>query len=195
MRGTNQKIYDRPSYMKFNPLPLQGSYLIELDQHQDERGFFARIFCQEELAQLGLETQVVQANNSLSYAKGTLRGLHYQLEPMAEIKWVRCIQGAFFDVILDLRPDSPTFGKSYGAILSAENRQMMYVPRGFAHGFLTLAENSEVLYLVSQMYSKEFERGIRWNDPFFNIDWPIVPQVISDRDKSHPDFEIIDFIL
>jgi dTDP-4-dehydrorhamnose 3,5-epimerase len=181
--------------MKFNPLPLQGSYLIELDQHQDERGFFARIFCQEELAQLGLETQVVQANNSLSYAKGTLRGLHYQLEPMAEIKWVRCIQGAFFDVILDLRPDSPTFGKSYGAILSAENRQMMYVPRGFAHGFLTLAENSEVLYLVSQMYSKEFERGIRWNDPFFNIDWPIVPQVISDRDKSHPDFEIIDFIL
>jgi dTDP-4-dehydrorhamnose 3,5-epimerase len=174
--------------MKFNSTPLKGSFLIDLDKREDERGFFARLFCSEEFDKQGLEAQFVHVNNSLSKEKGTLRGLHYQLDPMAEVKVVRCIQGSFYDVIIDLRPESHTFGKSFGALLSAENRRMMYVPKGFAHGFLTLEDNSEVFYLVSQFYSKEKERGIRWNDPYFNIDWPMQPQVISERDQMHADF-------
>ncbi len=176
--------------MKFISLPIIGSYLIELEPRQDDRGFFSRLFCREEFAKKGLETEFVQANNSLSYQKGTLRGLHYQLEPMAEVKLVRCIQGSFYDVIVDLRPDSETFGQSYGAVLSSDNRQMMYVPRGCAHGFLTLCENSEVLYMVSQFYSKELEGGIRWDDPFFAIDWPVRPSIISERDKLYPNFVV-----
>ncbi len=115
--------------------------------------------------------------------------MHYQLEPHAEVKMVRCIQGSFYDVILDLRPDSPTFGKSYGAVLSQQNRTMMYVPRGFAHGFLTLEPNSEVFYLVSHPYTAHGERGVRWNDPRFSIRWPETPAVVSKRDQTHPDFE------
>ena len=174
--------------MKFTPLPIAGSCLIELDCHSDERGFFARQFCREEFARQALETQFVQANNSLSYSKGTLRGLHYQLEPMDEVKLVRCIRGSLYDVILDLRRDSPSFSQSYGTVLSETNRNMLYVPKGCAHGFLTLMENSEVFYMVSAFYSREYERGIRWNDPFFKIDWPMDPTVISERDQSHPDF-------
>lgn len=175
--------------MKFSPLPLDGAYVIDLDPHTDGRGFFGRFFCRDEFAGQGLETQFVQANNSFSQFKGTLRGLHYQVEPMAEVKLVRCIRGAFYDVIVDMRTDSRTFGQYFGLELSAENRSMMYVPRGFAHGFLTLSDHSEVLYMVSQFYSKPLERGIRWNDPFFNIKWPMIPQVISDRDTSHPNFK------
>lgn len=175
--------------MIFNETPLPGSYVIELEKRGDERGFFARLFCVKEFADKGLESTFVQVNNSFSKDKGTLRGLHYQLPPCAETKIVRCIQGSFFDVILDLRENSPTFGKSFGAILSKENRHMMYVPKGFAHGFLTLEPNSEVLYLVSEPYSKELERGIRWNDPHFKIEWPEYPTVISERDQHHPDFE------
>lgn len=174
--------------MKFHALPLKGSYLIEQSPHCDERGFFARAFCQEAFASQGLHTEYVQMNNSLSHKKGTLRGLHYQLGPMEEVKLVRCIQGSIYDVIVDIRPESPTFGLSYGAILSAENRTMMYVPKGFAHGFLTLSDTAETFYMVSQYYSKPLERGIRWNDPFFHIDWPISPSIISERDRSHPDF-------
>jgi dTDP-4-dehydrorhamnose 3,5-epimerase len=142
----------------------------------------------EEFAQHGLESNFIQANNSLSNSTHTLRGLHYQLEPHAETKLVRCIQGSFYDVIVDLRPGSSTFGQSFGAILSSNNRLMMYVPQGFAHGFLTLEDNSEVLYMVSSQYSKSLERGIRWDDPFFNIQWPATPKIISERDASHPDF-------
>lgn len=174
--------------MKFTPAPLEGAYVIDLDIMSDNRGFFARLFCKEEFVKHGLNGDFIQANNSHSIHKGTLRGLHYQLAPKAETKLVRCIKGSLYDVILDLRKDSPTFGKSYGAILSADNRRMMYVPQGFAHGFLTLEDDSEVIYMVSQPYSKELERGIRWNDPFFNIDWKGVPQVISERDMSHPEF-------
>lgn len=174
--------------MKFNATPLRGSYIIDLDKREDERGFFARLFCTEEFSKYALETRFVQVNNSLSQEKGTLRGLHYQVDPMEEVKVVRCIQGSFYDVILDLRSDSPTFGQSFGAVLSAENRSMMYVPKGFAHGFLTLEKNSEVVYLVSQFYSKEKEKGIRWDDPFFKIEWPMQPNVISERDRTHPDF-------
>lgn len=174
--------------MKFTPIPLRGAYLIDLEKKEDERGFFARLFCQEEFASHGLETKIIQINNSLSKEKGTLRGLHYQLPPQEETKLVRCLSGSLYDMILDIRKDSPTFGKSFGTTLSKENRQMMYVPRGFAHGFLTLEPNTEILYFVSAPYSQQLERGIRWNDPFFALSWPEQPQVISERDNSHPDF-------
>lgn len=174
--------------MDFIQTSLQDAYLIDLNKISDQRGFFARLFCKKEFASHGLETSIVQANNSFSSETGTLRGLHYQLPPKEESKLVRCISGSFYDVIVDLRPNSPTFKSSFGAILSAQNRLMMYVPKGFAHGFLTLEPNSEILYLVSEFYSQELERGIRWNDPSFNIQWPITPKVISERDRNHPLF-------
>jgi dTDP-4-dehydrorhamnose 3,5-epimerase len=174
--------------MRFTPTPLEGAFLIDLEKRSDERGFFARLFCCEELAQQGLDGQFVQANNSLSKEKGTLRGMHYQLPPMAETKLIRCIQGSLYDVILDLRPLSKTFGMSFGAILSQTNRQMMYVPKGFAHGFMTLEPDTEILYLVSTPYAKDLERGIRWNDPQFKIAWPETPNIISQRDQHFPNF-------
>lgn len=176
--------------MKFIPLPLKGAYLIDIEKLEDERGFFARAFCAEDYIEQGLEGSFIQLNNSYSVKKGTLRGLHYQLAPMQETKIVRCIKGSFFDVILDLREESETFGKSFGEVLSAENRRMMYVPKGFAHGFYTLEDESEVVYMVSHYYSPEFERGVRWNDPAFAIQWPGEPLVISDRDRRHADFKI-----
>ncbi len=175
--------------MRFDETPLKGSYVIDLDRKGDDRGFFARVFCPKEFGEHGLVKSFVQVNNSLSAHKGTLRGMHYQLAPKGEDKLVRCIQGSVYDVILDLRQDSPTFGQSYGAELSAENRRMMYVPKGFAHGFVTLTDHSEVIYLVSEFYFPELERGIRWNDPHFKIQWPIEPTVISDKDQNHPSFE------
>src|SRR5207302_3863164 len=146
--------------MKFVPTPLAGAYVIELDKREDERGFFARVFCEREFGEAGLDTHFVQINNSLSKDEGTLRGMHYQLGEAAEVKLVRCIRGALWDAILDLRPGSATFGHSFGAELSAENRRMMYVPRGFAHGFLTLAEDTEAFYFVSAFYAPDRERGV-----------------------------------
>lgn len=175
--------------MRYTPTPLEGAYLIDLEKREDSRGFFSRLFCENEFAGKGLDNRFLQANNSYSVSKGTLRGLHYQLPPFEETKLVRCVKGAFYDVILDLRPSSLTYGKSFGAVLSADNRTMMYVPKGFAHGFLTLEDHSEVLYFVSQVYSQEKERGIRWNDPAFAIDWPEEPLIISERDLSHPNFD------
>lgn len=175
--------------MKFTPTPLKGSFLVDLEKKEDPRGFFARLYCCEEFKAQGLEHKIVQANDSWSTHKGTLRGLHYQLPPYEETKLVRCLSGSLYDMIIDLRADSPTFGKAFGAVLSAENRKMMFVPRGFAHGFLTLADDTEIFYLVSEFFSKEHERGIRWNDPYFKLQWPSAPEVISDRDKSHPDFD------
>ena len=174
--------------MKISPTPLNGAYLIDLEKQEDQRGFFARAFCSDEFQKSGLHSTFVQANDSLSVEKGTLRGMHYQLSPFAETKLVRCIRGSLYDVILDLRNDSPTFGHSFGAVLSSENRTMMYVPQGFAHGFLTLEPNTEVFYFVSTPYAPKYERGIRWNDPKFSISWPEVPTVVSERDSSHPDF-------
>lgn len=174
--------------MKFTPTPLKDAFLVDLEKIGDERGFFARVFCNDEFKKHGLDPKVTTVNCSYSKVKGTLRGMHYQLPPMAETKLVKCISGALYDVILDIRQDSPTFGQSFGVTLTPENRQMMYVPRGFAHGFITLESNTEILYLVSAPYSKENERGIRWNDPAFNIAWPEAPVIISDRDQSHPDF-------
>lgn len=175
--------------MKFTPTPLAGAYLIDLEKREDERGFFARSFCQKEFHKHGLEPQFVQMNHSLSLPKGTLRGLHYQLAPMEEVKVVRCIRGSIWDCILDLRGNSPTYGRWYGTELSARNYTMLYVPKGFAHGFITLEDSSELLYQVSQFYSAELERGVRWNDPAFQIQWPMEPKVISDRDRAHPDHQ------
>jgi dTDP-4-dehydrorhamnose 3,5-epimerase len=175
--------------MLFHEAPLRGAHLIELEKRGDERGFFARAFCEREFETVGLESRFVQANNSLSAKRGTLRGLHYQLPPAAEVKIVRCIRGALYDVILDIRPNSPTFGKSFGAELNSDNRLMMYVPRGFAHAILTLADDTEALYLSSAFYAPERERGIRWNDPNFRIEWPVKPEEISTKDAAWPDFD------
>ncbi|ALK08436.1 dTDP-4-dehydrorhamnose 3,5-epimerase [Blastochloris viridis] len=175
--------------MKFLPTPLNGAYTIELEKRGDDRGFFARFFCEKEFAQAGLETRFVQINTSLSGKKGTLRGMHYQLPPAAEVKVVRCLRGALYDVIVDLRAGSPSFGKWFGAELSAENRTMMYVPRGFAHGFVTLTDDVEALYLVSAFYAPEAERGARWNDPAIGIEWPVEPAELSDKDRNWPDLD------
>lgn len=174
--------------MLFHETPLKGAYIIELEKRGDDRGFFARAFCRNEFEKAGLSTEFVQVNNSLSVDQGTLRGLHYQLSPHAETKIVRCIRGALWDCILDLRPDSPTFGKWFAETLSAENRKMLYVPKGFAHGFITLEPNTETFYFVDEVYNPQSERGIRWNDPKFGIDWPAEPRVISDKDTAHRDF-------
>jgi dTDP-4-dehydrorhamnose 3,5-epimerase len=176
--------------MKFNPTPLSGAFTIDLEKREDERGFFARFFCVNEFDNNNADRNIVQINNSLSKDKGTLRGIHYQLAPKAESKIVRCIKGSLFDVIVDLRVDSPTFLKWFGAELSAENRTMMLVPKGFGHAFLTLEENTEALYLVTEFYSPENERGLRWNDPKIGIEWPIKPEVISEKDMNHPDFNL-----
>jgi dTDP-4-dehydrorhamnose 3,5-epimerase len=175
--------------MIFTETPIAGAFLIDLEPRGDERGFFARFFCEREFGAHGLSTHFVQANNSLSARRGTLRGMHYQLAPKAETKVVRCLRGALFDIVLDLRKGSPTFGKSFGAELSADNRRMMYVPKGFGHGFVTLTDDTEALYLVDEFYSPEHERGVRWDDPKFGIQWPVAPVVMSDKDRAYRDFD------
>ncbi len=175
--------------MIFTETPIKGAYLIDLDKREDPRGFFARFFCQREFAEHGLETNFVQINNSLSRDQGTLRGLHYQLGRSAEVKVLRVLSGALWDVIVDLRPESATFGRHFGVELSAANRTMLYVPRRFAHGFLTLEPDTETLYLVSAFYDPEAERGLRYNDPKLAIDWPAEPKVISDKDRAWPDLD------
>ena len=175
--------------MIFIATPIAGAYLVDLEKKGDDRGFFARAFCENEFREHGLVNHFCQVNNSLSAHKGTLRGLHYQLAPKAETKIVRCIQGALYDLILDLRSGSPTFGKSFGAELSAENRRMMYVPKGFAHGFLTLADDTEAFYFVDEFYSPKHERCVRYNAPKFGLVRPAVPTVISDKDKNQANFD------
>ncbi len=172
--------------MKFTKLLLQGAYTIDLEKQSDERGFFARYWCQNELAEMGLDTHVVQVSNSMSRQQGTLRGLHFQRPPKAETKIVRCIRGAIWDVIVDIRAGSPTFGKWCGMELNESNRTMMYVPKGFAHGFQTLTDDVEILYLHSEFYSKENEGGLLYNDEGVGIEWPLAISEISERDKSHP---------
>ena len=175
--------------MKFHPTPLPGAFLIEPDRRGDDRGFFARLYCEREFSEAGLVSRFVQANNALSRKKGTLRGLHYQLGAAAEVKVVRCIRGALWDVIVDLRPASPTFAKWFGAELNEDNRLMMYVPKGFAHGLITLRDDTEALYLVSDFYAPEQERGLRWNDPRFAIAWPAPFAEISPKDADWRDFD------
>jgi dTDP-4-dehydrorhamnose 3,5-epimerase len=173
----------------FEETPLPGAYLVTLDGLEDERGFFARQFCAREFGDRGLMRQVVQVNTSYNRSRGTLRGLHYQLAPRAECKLVRCITGAVHDVIVDMRAGSETFGRSFGHELSPVNRTMMFVPRGFAHGFITLADSTELLYLMDEYYAPELERGIRWNDERFSVVWPLAPQSLSPRDATHRDFD------
>ena len=174
--------------MIFTRLALDGAYLIELKKIEDHRGFFARTFCQREFEEHGLNPRLVQCNISFNPARGTLRGMHYQRVPFAETKLVRCTRGAIYDVIIDLRSDSHTYRLWQGVELTAANRRMIYVPEGFAHGYLSLTDESEVVYQVSEFYTPGSEAGIRWDDPAFAIKWPIEPKVISDKDRAHTDF-------
>lgn len=175
--------------MRFKETKLKGAYVIELEIREDDRGFFARSFCMDEYAKLGLSNKVIQINNSLNKYKGTLRGMHYQISPKQEDKIVRCIKGAIYDVIIDLRPDSDTFCDWFGIELNETNRKSLFVPKGCAHGYISLVDDSEILYLVTENYSPEFERGIRWNDPKFDIKWPIKPIEISEKDNAHLFFD------
>jgi len=177
--------------MKFEQTNLKGNFIINLEKKEDERGFFARYFCEKEFSEHGLNTKWVQINNSESKEMGTLRGLHYQRGPKAEVKLIRCLKGAIWDVVVDLRNKSATYGKWFGKKLSDKNRTMMYVPKGFAHGFISLEPNTEILYLVSDFYAPELEGDLIWNDPNVSIDWPIQPSVISDKDKAANSFEKI----
>lgn len=175
--------------MIYESTPLAGAFVIDLEKRGDDRGFFARLFCSREFGEHGLADRFVQVNNSLSAARGTLRGLHYQLPPSSEVKLVRCVRGALYDVILDLRQESPTCGQAWGTELTFDNRRMLYVPEGFAHGFITLEDDTEALYFVTSEYDAERERGVRWNDPAFDIRWPLDPIVLSEKDAGLPDFD------
>ena len=176
--------------MLFTETKLLSAYVIELQKIEDARGFFARTWCQKEFAAYGLNPNVMQCNMSFNPKQGTLRGMHYQVAPYEEAKLVRCIKGAIYDVIIDLRPDSPTFMQWLGIELTADNRKMLYVPEGFAHGFQTLCDNTEVFYQVSQFYQPGAEHGIRWNDPAFGIIWPETEhRQLSIKDQNWPAFE------
>ena len=170
--------------MKFEETFLKGSYLIKLDPIYDSRGFFSRVFCKNEFENINLNSNWLNINNSISTNKGTLRGLHFQTEPKEEIKLVRCINGSIWDVMVDLRIESPTFSQYYASILSAANRNMLYIPRGFAHGFITLEDNAEIIYFNSQFYSPNHERTLLWNEKEVNINWPIQPTYISEKDNK-----------
>lgn len=174
--------------MKFIPLAIPGAWLIDPDLLEDERGFFARSFCRKEFEQRGLNGDLTQCNISFNRKRGTLRGMHYQTKPHEEAKLVRCTRGAIYDVVLDLRRDSPTFLRWEAAELSAENHRMMYVPEGCAHGFQSLADESEVFYQMGEFYHPECSTGVRWDDPVFGIAWPVADPVVSYRDRNYPRF-------
>lgn len=174
--------------MIFTETKLKGAFIIDLKKIGDHRGFFARAFCQNEYKEHGLNPTVAQANLSRSQEKHTLRGFHYQVDGAEEAKSVRCIKGSILDVIIDLRKDSPTYCEHVAVELSAENHRTLYVPEGFAHSFITLEEDCEVFYLVSEFYAPGKEKGIRWNDPLFNVEWPTDNPVLSEKDANWPDF-------
>jgi dTDP-4-dehydrorhamnose 3,5-epimerase len=174
--------------MIFRETPLAGAYVVDIEPRADDRGFFARAWCARELEQQGLSAYVAQVNLSQNQRKGTLRGMHYQVAPHEEVKLVRCIRGALYDVIIDLRSGSPTRGHWFGVELTAANRLMLYVPAGFAHGFQALADDTEALYQVSEFYTPGAERGVRHDDPAFAIRWPLPVTAISDKDASWPDY-------
>lgn len=175
--------------MKFTPLPLAGAFRIDLEPRGDERGFFARLFCTQEFSTHGLATEWAQCNTSLTADPGSLRGLHFQRPPAAEVKLVRCLRGAVWDVVVDLREGSPTFGRWHGERLDDANRAMMYVPQGFAHGFQTLTAGVEMLYFHSAPYSAAHEDGLRWDDPTVAVAWPLRVTVISPRDAGFATIE------
>jgi dTDP-4-dehydrorhamnose 3,5-epimerase len=172
--------------MIFKKTKIKGLYIIEPEFKIDERGYFARIFCKKEFKKNGFDFEIVQTNRSLTKKKGTIRGMHFQKKPKSEDKIICCLKGKIFDVAIDLRKNSPTFGKWVGVELSEENKKMFLIPKGFAHGFQTLTDNCEILYFMSEFYSPKYESGVRWNDPFFNIKWPIKNPILSEKDKNWP---------
>ena len=172
--------------MKIKQTPLQDAFVIEPEPFIDDRGLFARVFCQHELQNILRDKKIVQINHSLTRQKGAIRGMHFQYPPKAETKMVKCLRGSVFDVIIDLRKGSPTFLKWHGEVLSAENMKMMYIPEGFAHGFQTLEQNCELLYLHTEFYSPEHEGGVCYNDPLINISWPLATTDISAKDQGYP---------
>jgi dTDP-4-dehydrorhamnose 3,5-epimerase len=175
--------------LHFTECKLRGAFILDPIRLEDERGFFARSWCQKEARAYGLTPNWVQCNISFNKKRGTLRGMHYQAPPCAEAKLVRCTMGAIYDVIIDLRVQSPSYKQWTAVELSAENRRMLYIPEGFAHGFLTLGDNAEVFYQMSEFYAPSYARGIRWDDPAFAIQWPFAPEVISGQDQSYARFE------
>jgi len=172
----------------FGSTPLPGAAVVDLERREDERGFFARSFCQREFEAQGLETTVAQCNVSFNRRRGTLRGMHWQAAPHGEAKLVRVTRGALWDVIVDLRPESATYCRWFGVELTAENHRALYIPRGFAHGFQTLVDDVEVFYQMSTSYVPDAQRGVRWDDPAFGIEWPILPPFLSERDATYPDY-------
>ena len=174
--------------MKFIATALAGACAIEIERQEDDRGFFARTFCGDEFAAHGLHPAFVQCNVSFTARKGTLRGMHFQQKPHEEAKLVRCTRGAIYDVIVDIRPGSPTFKRWAAFELTSENRKMLYVPEGFAHGFQTLEDDTEVFYQMSETYHPGLAHGVRWNDPAFAIRWPVADPIVSRRDADYPDF-------
>lgn len=175
--------------MEFEELGVQGTFLISVEPFVDERGFFARTFDARHFSERGLDIEVVQCSTSFNHHRGTLRGMHLQLAPHGETKLIRCTRGRIFDVLLDLRPKSSTYLKSASVELAADTPSSVYIPKGVAHGFLTLEANSEVAYQISTPYDRASAAGVRWNDPTFAIDWPLQPMMISERDHNFPDFD------
>ncbi|HYC02721.1 MAG TPA: dTDP-4-dehydrorhamnose 3,5-epimerase [Azospirillaceae bacterium] len=174
--------------MKFTPLAIPGAWQLDVDRHEDERGFFARSWCAEEFAAHGLNAGFIQSSVSYNRRRGTLRGMHLQRDPHGEEKLVRCTAGAMYDVLLDLRPDSPAYLRWAAVELTADNRRSVYIPKGVAHGFQTLSDDSEVLYCMTVTFHPAASMGVRWNDPAFAIDWPVAEITISDRDAAYPDY-------
>ena len=174
--------------MIFQETQLKGAFIIEPERLEDERGLFTRTFCEEEFKAHGLNSRVVQCNTSFNKKKGTLRGMHYQVAPHEEAKLVRCTRGAIYDVIVDLRPDSPTFREWVAVELTSDNHRMLYIPEGFAHGFQTLEDNTEVFYQMSEFYHPECASGVRWDDPAFMIEWPMPPTIIAKKDRADTSF-------
>ncbi|HYX06214.1 MAG TPA: dTDP-4-dehydrorhamnose 3,5-epimerase [Bacteroidales bacterium] len=176
--------------MIFTETPLPGAFIIEINKIGDERGFFGRSWCKNEMEEHGLNGNLAQINTSLSKNKATLRGLHYQVDPYAESKMIRCTKGAVFDVIVDIRPNSPTFLKWFGETLTESNHKALYSPEGFAQGFITLEDDTEITYFTTQFYAPGSDWGVRYNDPQVGIEWPLKPAVISEKDINWPDFDV-----
>jgi dTDP-4-dehydrorhamnose 3,5-epimerase len=176
--------------MIFQKTKFDGAWLIDLQKHEDERGFFARAFCQREYLEHGMNPTIAQCNFSHNNQQGTLRGMHLQVGDFQEAKLVQCTQGAIYDVMVDVRPESPTFCQYEGVVLTAKEHRMLYIPEGFAHGFLTLEADTTIFYQMSQFYAPDYGRGFRWNDPAFGIAWPAEVKVISPRDATYPDFSL-----
>lgn len=172
--------------MKFEPTPLKDAWVVSLAPIGDERGYFARAYCRKEFAAHGIDFEVVQCNTSFAKEAGTLRGLHYQDDPVPEPKFMRCVRGAMYDVIVDMRPESPTYLRHFGVELTQDNHRMLFVPARFAHGFLTLAPDTQSFYMTGGFYTPACERGVRYDDPLLGIEWPVAPTIVSEKDRNWP---------